>query len=137
MIIYHKNCSIFSKSKKRLFTEQNYNHLQKISEKWRKLRKSCNHNRNIIIIQKEKLHYNFLQKWTTSRHDLGDKGIWVKRNEKLKLQPSTQSPHQIATLNIYFKLRYSVKPSKFQIYFANNCRNQGIEKIQNKGNWIN
>ena len=25
-------------------------------------------------------------------------------------------------LNFYFKSRFSVKPSKFQIYFANDCR---------------
>ena len=97
--------------RKRWFTEQNYNHSQKISEKWRKLRKSCNHNQNINIIHKEKLHYNFLHQWKTSRHDLGDKGICVERNEKLKLQPSTQSLHEIATLNLYFKSRFSVKPN--------------------------
>ena len=32
-----------------------------------------------------------------------------------------ESNHK-ATLNLYFKLRFSVKPSKFQIYFAKECR---------------
>ena len=29
---------------------------------------------------------------------------------------------QKETINFYFKSRFSVKPSKFQIYFANDCR---------------
>ena len=29
---------------------------------------------------------------------------------------------QKETINFYFKPRFSVKPSKFQIYFANDCR---------------
>ena len=45
----------------------NYNHLQKILEKLRKSRKSCNHKRNINRICNEKLHYNFLQQLPTLR----------------------------------------------------------------------
>ena len=44
-----------------------YNHLQKILEKLRKLRKSCNHKRNINRIYNEKLHINCLQQLPTLR----------------------------------------------------------------------
>ena len=44
-----------------------YNHLQKILEKLRKLRKSRNHKRNINRIYNEKLYYNFLQQLPTLR----------------------------------------------------------------------
>ena len=43
------------------------NHLQKILEKLRKLRKSCSHMQNIIIMYNEKLHYNCLQQLPTLR----------------------------------------------------------------------
>ena len=51
--------------------------------------------RNITIIYIEKLHYNCLQQLPTLRLKiwiLRNKGIWVQRNEKPKLQPSTQFP---------------------------------------------
>ena len=38
-----------------------YNHLQKILENLHKLRKSCNHKRNINIMYNEKLHCNWLR----------------------------------------------------------------------------
>ena len=44
-----------------------YNHLQKILETLRKLRKSCNHKRNINIICNQKLHSNCLQQLPTLR----------------------------------------------------------------------
>ena len=43
------------------------NHFQKILEKLRKLRKSCNHKRNINRIYNEKVYYNFLQQLLTLR----------------------------------------------------------------------
>ena len=58
----------------------------------------------------------------------------MKGNGKLKAQPSTQSSQktqfysylvemsQKSTLNFYFKSRFSVKPSKFQIYLAKDCK---------------
>ena len=51
--------------------------------------------RNITIIYNEKLHYNCLQQLPTLRFQiwiLRNKGILVQRNEKPKLQPTTQSP---------------------------------------------
>ena len=58
----------------------------------------------------------------------------MKKNEKLKLQPYYPVPlltikfysylvenSQKATLNFHFKLRFSVKRTKFQIYFAKDC----------------
>ena len=42
-------------------SEWTHNHLQKILEKIRKLRKSCNHKRNIFRIYNKKLHYNCLR----------------------------------------------------------------------------
>ena len=44
-----------------------YSHLQKILEKLRKLRKSCDHKRNINIIYNEKRHYKCLQQLPNSR----------------------------------------------------------------------
>ena len=44
-----------------------YNHLQKILEKLPKLRKSCNHKRNIKRLYNEKLHHNYLQQLPTLR----------------------------------------------------------------------
>ena len=61
-------------------------------------------------------------------------GIWLKGSEKLKLQPSTQCSRlkfnfivilfKIAKnqKNVYFKSRFSVKPSRFPIYFAYDSR---------------
>ena len=58
----------------------------------------------------------------------------MKGNKKLKLQPSIQSScwkfnsinifskiAKKAALNFYSKSRFSVKPSKFPIYFAHDC----------------
>ena len=93
------------------------NHLKKIMQKFRKLRKSCNNKRNISILYNEKLHYHCLQQLPTlrlfkTRHFrrwgglcahtrkkkkrariLGNEGIQAKGNEKLKLEPCTQSSH--------------------------------------------
>ena len=55
---------------------KNYNHLQKILEKLCKLKKSCNHKRNINRINNEKLHYNCLQQLPTLRLN-GPLGHWV------------------------------------------------------------
>ena len=69
------------------------NRVQKLWEKFRKLRKSCMHKRNINRTYNEKLHYNCLQKLLTLRLKtwiLGNYGIQVKGNEMLKLQPSIQ-----------------------------------------------
>ena len=64
--------------------ELNYNCVQKIWEKLRKLRKSCNHKRNINRIYSERLHYNCLEQLPTLRlRMLRNKGIWVKGNEKV------------------------------------------------------
>ena len=98
-----------------------YSHLQKILEKLCELRKSCNHKRNINRIYNEKLHCNCLQQLPTLRlKTCGNsmptkylyprhfrhwvdtmptqekkrlKRIRVKGNEKLKLEPCTQSSH--------------------------------------------
>ena len=45
----------------RLSNTRAYNHLQRMLEKLRKLRKSCNHKQNINGIYNEKLHYHCLQ----------------------------------------------------------------------------
>ena len=42
-----------------------YNHVQKMWEKLRKLRKSCNHKRNIKGIYNQQLDYNCLQQLPT------------------------------------------------------------------------
>ena len=43
---------------------------------------------------------------------------------------------QKATLNFYFKSRFSVKHSKFQIYFAKDCRFIAIISQENQGIYI-
>ena len=61
-------------------------------KKLRKLRpQGCNHKRNINMIYNNKLHYKCLQQLSTV--SLKTEGIRVKRNEKLKKHPSTQSSH--------------------------------------------
>ena len=47
------------------FKEKTYNHLEKILEKLRKLKESCNHKRNINRMYNEKLHYNWFQQLTS------------------------------------------------------------------------
>ena len=49
-----------------------YNPVQKILENLSKLRKSCNHKRNINGIYNEKLHYNCLHQLPTLRHKTKD-----------------------------------------------------------------
>ena len=50
-----------------IFPAYIYNHLQKLWERLRKLRKSCKHKRNINGTHNEKLHYNDLQQLPTLR----------------------------------------------------------------------
>ena len=52
----HNIIQIFEKNS--VFYFNIYNHLQKILEKLRKLKKTCDHNRNISKIYDEKLHYS-------------------------------------------------------------------------------
>ena len=40
---------------------------------------------------------------------------------KIQFYSSLVENSQKASLNFFFKSRFSVKPSKFQIYFANDC----------------
>ena len=56
--------------------EKTYNHLQKILEKLRKLRESCNHKQNSRMYN-EKLHYNWLQQLSILR--LLKTNQWRKR----------------------------------------------------------
>ena len=101
--------------------------------------KSCNHKQNIKGLYNEKLHNNSLQQLPTLRlKTLGNQEIRCLRKlgnsdeKKWKAQTKAQYPvsslykpyshlaenSQKATLNFHFKSRFSVKSSKFKIYFA-------------------
>ena len=120
----------------KFYTRKSYNHVQKICEKLCKLEKSCKHKRNNGIWNKQ-LHYNYFQQLLTLRvttwyiRKLGNLG-----ERKWNTQTVTYYPllplkipfysylvenSQKATLNFYFKSRFSAKPSKFSIYFAHDC----------------
>ena len=102
----------------------NYRYLQKLLEIFRKLRKSCNHKRNINRIYNEKLHYNSLQQlltFTLETKDLRKLGNSGERKWKdqsrawypffsLKIQSYTclVENRQKVTSNLYFKSRCSV-----------------------------
>ena len=111
--------------------------MQKILEKLRKLRKSCNHKWIINGIYNKRLHYNCLQQFPTLRlKTLGKLGNSGEKKCKAQITawypvPSLKAKFysyliensQKARLNFFFKSRFSVKPSKFPIYFAHDCRN--------------
>ena len=68
-------------------------------EKIGKLRKSCNHKRNVNGIYNEKLHNNWLLQLPSLRlRILENSG---ERNEKLKLQPKPVFPLKIQFKNSY------------------------------------
>ena len=128
----------------------------RIIGKLRKLRKTCNHKRNINRRYNEKLLFNCLHQLPTLRlktsafsslgglicphkkkkkkdlRKLGNSGERKWKAQTRALYPVCSLEIQFysylaensrkATLNSYFKLKFSVKPSKFQIYFANDCR---------------
>ena len=106
--------------------------------KLRKLRKGCNHKRNINGIYNEQLHYNCLQQLSTLRltllrgsYDIREFGWKKTKYSSCSLVPSLPAKFEFysylvensqkATLNFYFKSRFSVKPSKFSTYFAHAC----------------
>ena len=107
-------------------------------EKLLKLRKSSNHKWNINRIYNEKLNYNCIQQLPTLRiktQDLrkwGNSGEWKWNAQtralylifslKIRIYSYLVENSEKTRLNFYFKSRFSVKPSKFQIYFTNNCR---------------
>ena len=113
------------------------NYLQKILEKLHKLIKSCNHKRNINRIYNCLFHYNCLQQPQNLRlntQDLSKLGNlnerkWKAQNRvwypvfsiKMKFYSYIVENSQKATLNFYLKPRFSVKPNKFQMYFAKDC----------------
>ena len=97
------------------------------------VKKSCNHKRNINRIFNEKLHYSCLQQLPTVRLKiLGNFGErkWKAQTRalypvfslKVRFYSYLDENSQKATLSFYFKSRFSVKPSKFETYFANDCR---------------
>ena len=72
-----------------------------------------------------KLHYNCLQQIATLR--LKTEGLRKLGNSysvlslKIQFYSYLVENSQKATINFFLKSRFSVKPSKFQIYFANDC----------------
>ena len=102
-----------------------------------KLRKSCNRKQNINRIYYEKLHYNCLQKLQTLKLKTLDlRNLWDSGERKWKAGTRALYPifslkiwcysylvenSQKATLKFYFESRFFVRPSKFQIYFAEDC----------------
>ena len=133
--------------------------MQKILEKLLKLRKNCNHKRNINRIYNKKLHYNYPQQLPTlklktyptafsppggakcphkKKKDLrnSDERKWKAEHRasyrvlprKIQFCSYLVKNSQKATLNFYFKSTFSVKPSKFQIYFAKDCNPQSLSR---------
>ena len=95
-------------------------------QKLRKLRKSCNHEQNINGTYNEKLHYNCLQqlptlRLRTLRGSARTTAQYPVLSLKIQLYSYLVEISQKATLNVYLKSRFLVKPSKFQIYFAKDC----------------
>ena len=122
--------------------------MQKICEKLRQLRKSCHY---------EQLQCNCLQQlpilwlmilWSMIlwSYDLWSKEIrefgWKKmKNSNYSLVASVIAKihfynylvkiSQKATLKFLLKSRFSVKPNKFPIYFARDCRSQHAVQTEN------
>ena len=86
-----------------------WSRVEKTFEKLHKFRKICNHKQNIIGIYNEKLHNNCLQQLPVLSLKIKFNSYLVQNSKK-------------PTLNFHFKSRFSVKPSKFQIYFAKDWR---------------
>ena len=73
-----------------------YSHLQKILEKIPKLRKSCNHKRNINRIYNEKMHYYCLQQMPNLRlKKLGN-------SSERKSRPQTKALYPVFSLKVRF-----------------------------------
>ena len=71
-----------------------------------------------------------LKTWNHRKFGNSGERKWKARTRALYSVPSLKirfysylvENSQKATLNFYFKSRFSVKPSKFQIYFAKDCK---------------
>ena len=77
------------------------NHLKKIMEKLRQLRKSCNHKRNISGIYNEKLHYHCLQQLPTLRFKTWDLRKWGNSGER-KWKAQTRALYPVFSLKSRF-----------------------------------
>ena len=89
-----------------------YNPVQKILENLHKLRKSCNRKQNIKTLIRE-------FRWKEMKSS--NYSIVPSLLAKIQFYSYLAENSQKATLNFYFKSRFSVKPIKFPIYFAQDC----------------
>ena len=116
---------------------------KKTSEKLRKFKKSCNHKQNINGICNEKLHNICLEPFAAgvamvptqekkNTYEIRKIRIKKMKSSNYSLVPSPPAKNKIysdlvensqkATLNFHFNPRFLLKPSKFQIYFAKDCK---------------
>ena len=86
-----------------------FSHLQKILEKLRKLRKSCNHKRNINRMYYDKLHHKYLQQLPNLR--LNTRALFPVFWLKIRFNSNLVEYNQKAMLS--FTSKFSVKTSKF------------------------
>ena len=88
-----------------------FNHLQKILEKLRKLRKSCTYKRNINRMYYDKLYHKYLQQLPTLR--LNTRALFPVFLLKIRFNSNLVENNQKAMLSFYFTSKFSVKTSKF------------------------